>query len=81
MYTMDGIPDYKLHKFNEYFANTPQAWAAQKINIQKHIAKADVVPLDLRQLNALNRLKLLNYVLSLPKEQSDKIVFILGEKQ
>ena len=81
MYTMDGIPDYKLQKFNEYFANTPQAWAAQKINIQKHIAKADVVPLDLRQLNALNRLKLLNYVLSLPKEQSDKIVFILGENQ
>ncbi|WP_244913394.1 hypothetical protein [Neisseria mucosa] len=41
--------------------------------IQEHFDKADIVPLDLRHLNAANRHKLLQYVLSLPKEQRDKV--------
>nr|DAT12016.1 MAG TPA: CdiA-like protein [Caudoviricetes sp.] len=41
--------------------------------------KADIVPLDLRRLNALNRAKVLGYVLSLPQEQKDRIYIILGK--
>ena len=58
---------------NRYFAHTADAWKGKVDNIQEHFNKADIVPLDLRHLNAVNRHKLLQYVLSLPKEQRDKV--------
>lgn len=58
---------------NRYFAHTTGAWNAKVDKIQEHFDKADIVPLDLRHLNAANRHKLLQYVLSLPKEQRDKV--------
>ena len=58
---------------NRYFAHTADAWKGKVDNIQEHFNKADIVPLDLRHLNAANRHKLLQYVLSLPKEQRDKV--------
>lgn len=58
---------------NRYFAHTAGAWNTKVDKIQEHFDKADIVPLDLRHLNAVNRHKLLQYVLSLPKEQRDKI--------
>jgi prophage muMc02, F protein len=58
---------------NRYFAPTAGAWNTKVDKIQEHFDKADIVPLDLRHLNAANRHKLLQYVLSLPKEQRDKV--------
>lgn len=58
---------------NRYFAHTVGAWNTKVNKIQEHFDKADIVPLDLRHLNAANRHKLLQYVLSLPKEQRDKV--------
>lgn len=78
MYTMDGLPQYNVDNFNKHFAITTKAWASQQQNIQKHLAKADIVPMDMRRMSASNQLILLNYVLSLPKEQRIKIVLILG---
>ncbi|WP_245944117.1 hypothetical protein [Kingella potus] len=51
-----------MGKFNQYFADTASHWTDQVKQIQKHLAKADIVPLDLRRLNALNRAKVLGYV-------------------
>ncbi|WP_456090413.1 hypothetical protein [Neisseria sp.] len=47
--------------------------------IQEHFDKADIVPLDLRHLNAANRHKLLQYVLSFPEEQRNKIRLLVRE--
>ena len=58
---------------NRYFAHTAGAWNTKVDKILEHFDKADIVPLDLRHLNAANRHKLLQYVLSLPKEQRDKV--------
>ncbi len=53
-----------------------KAWDNLKLNIQKHLEKSDVVPIDLRHLDDENRLKIMIYVLSLSKEQQKQIVFI-----
>lgn len=79
MFTEDAANEYKIGKFNRYFADTAKRWEAQKDQIQDHLKKADIVPLDLRRLNALNRAKVLGYVLSLPQEQKDRIYIILGK--
>jgi len=65
-------PDH-AELMNRYFAHTADAWKGKVDKIQEHFDKADIVPLDLRHLNAANRHKLLQYVLSLPKEQRDKV--------
>ena len=79
MFTEDPTNEYKIGKFNQHFAHTAKRWQEQKNQIQAHLAKADIVPLDLRRLDALNRTKVLGYVLSLPQEQKDKIYIILGK--
>lgn len=81
MYTMDTDNDYKIAKFNEYFAKNAEHWGKTKDRIQEHLQKADIVPMDLHHLNALNRAKLLRYVLSLPKEQIDKIRLLVRESK
>lgn len=53
-----------------------KAWDNLRINIQKHLEKSDVVPIDLRHLNAQNAVKLIAYVLSLSREQQSQIVLI-----
>ena len=65
-------PDH-AELMNRYFAHTADAWKGKVDKIQEHFDKADIVPLDLRRLNAANRHKLLQYVLLLPKEQRDKV--------
>lgn len=55
-----------------------KAWDNLKLNIQKHLEKSDIVPIDLRHLNAQHTVKLVSFVLSLSKEQRQKIVFIKG---
>lgn len=52
------------------------AWRALERQIILHIEKADVVPIDLTKLNSQNRLRVIEFVLSLSKEQQEKILFV-----
>ena len=79
MFTEDSGNLFKLDKINQFFAHNERSWEQKKVNIQKHLAKADIVPLDLRHLNQINRMKLVAYVLSLPQEQQAKIQFLVSE--
>lgn len=79
MYTMHGVNAFKLEKFNQYFAYTDDAWGNQKAEIMRHLDKADIIPLDLRYLTDENRVKLIDFVLSLTKEQQKQIVLIEGK--
>lgn len=80
MYTMYGEKPEKIEKYNRFFAHTDEAWKSKIKGIQKHLTKADIVPMDLRYIiDAQNHVKLISYVLSLPKEQQQKIVFIIGD--
>ncbi|MDO4441124.1 MAG: hypothetical protein Q4B81_02965 [Moraxella sp.] len=79
MYTMHGVNAFKLEKFNQYFAHTDDAWGNQKAEIMRHLDKADIIPLDLRYLTDENRVKLIDFVLSLTKEQQKQIVLIEGK--
>lgn len=79
MYTMHGVNAFKLEKFNQYFAHTDDAWGNQKAEIMRHLDKADIIPLDLRYLTDENRVKLIDFVLSLSKEQQKQIVLIEGK--
>ena len=79
MYTMYGYPDKKVENLNKFFAHTDNAWDRKKGDIQGHLTKADIVPLDLRYLNIENRVKIISYVLSLTKEQQAQIILIIGK--
>lgn len=81
LFALYGEKPFKVGKYNEYFA-VDDNWLDKIKTIQDHFAKADVVPMDLRYITLLeNRIKLINYVLSLPKEQQEKVVLIWGDKQ
>ncbi|WP_335957387.1 hypothetical protein [Acinetobacter bereziniae] len=45
-------------------------------NIQKHLGKADFVPVDFRVLNEANQKIFLNYVKTLPRYQQEKFIII-----
>lgn len=79
MYTMYGYNQFKIDKFNQYFAINDNNWQKQMNDILYHLEKADIVPLDLRYLNTENLVKLIAFVVSLPKEQKDKIKLIMGD--
>lgn len=81
MFTEDPDNEKSIFNLNKYFFNPEEQWKRKIENIEKHLKKSDMVPLDLRHLNALNRAKLLDYVLSLPKEQQDKIMLLVGESK
>lgn len=55
-----------------------KVWKGLEANIQQHLEKADIVPMDLRPFNTINRIRLLSYVLSLSIEQQKQIKFIVG---
>lgn len=78
MYTMYGYNQFKIDKFNEFFAHTDEVWENKKEQIVHHLGKADIIPLDLRYLTTENIVKLMAFVLSLPKEQQVKIILITG---
>lgn len=65
-YSLDG---HKRHKRN---------WYDLEQQMLDHLEKSDIVPMDLRHWNIKNRIKILNFVLSLNKELQEKIVFIGG---
>ncbi|OOR87290.1 hypothetical protein B0181_10595 [Moraxella caviae] len=76
MFTMHGYPKKKIEKLNQFFAHNDTTWADKKDDIQSHLRKADIVPLDLRYLTDENRTMLIQHVLSLPVKQQKQILFI-----
>lgn len=78
MFTADVKNEYKLNAFNVHLL---KYWDDVVENIQKHLRKADIVPLDLRPLTAMNRAKIIAYVVSLDEEQRNKITLIFGDKK
>ena len=83
MFTADDDDLKTINGLNTFFASDDnlELWAKKIINMQKHFDKADIVPMDLRHLNSKNRAKLLAYVLSLPKTQQEKVLFIVRESK
>lgn len=82
LFTMYGEKEKKIFFFNKYFSHDETAWKDKVTTIQEHFEKADVVPMDLRYIELLeNRIKLIHYVLSLPKAQQKKVVLIWGDRQ
>lgn len=72
---------FKLEKMNYYFQKTEEIWSGQMKTIQEHLQKADIVPLDFSALNPINRHRVLQYVLSLPEEQRNKIKILVKESK
>ena len=72
---------FKLEKMNYYFQKTEEIWSGQMKTIQEHLQKADIVPLDFSALNPINRHRVLQYVLSLPEEQRNKIRILVKESK
>lgn len=79
MFTEDRANQYRIDNLNRFFAHTEEAWQGKISGIEQHLRKSDIVPLDFRHLNAVNRARLLAYVLSLPEEQQKRIKLIVSE--
>ena len=54
-------------------------WDKVTESIDEHCQKADILPMDMRNLSYRVSTKIIAYVLSLPKEYQQKIVFITGQ--
>ena len=69
--------DYQL--FESVRKKDKDAWDKVTQTIDDHCQKADIVPMDMRHLTYRVSTKIIGYVLSLPKEYQQKIVFITGQ--
>ena len=49
----------------------------QKAQIQRHLNKANIVPIDLRFMNTLNRATILQYLQTLTQQQQKQLMIIL----
>lgn len=79
MFTMPADRPDKINLMNRFFDKDGK-FSHQGKEIQNHLArKGDIVPLDMRHLNSINRHKVLQYVLSLPEEQRNKIRLLVRE--
>lgn len=65
--------EYFLRSFNK----SDVAWEKSQKNIIKHLDKGDIIPMYLKHFDVKTRSKLILFVLSLPKAQQSKIVFVL----
>lgn len=79
MFTMYGYAQVKIDNLNKFFAHNDDTWNTKRKQILDHLEKSDIVPIDLRYLNAENTVKLIAFVVSLPKEQQSQIIFIIGQ--
>lgn len=75
MYTVNN--DHEAELMNKHFANNHKVWLGKKRNIDLHLEKADIVPMDIRHLTTENYVKLTSYLLSLPLELRRKITLIM----
>lgn len=64
-------------EFNRTYTKSSTAWKRRKEGIVGHIDKADFLGLDLRHFYPHIRIKIIAFVLSLPQEKRNKVVFII----
>lgn len=57
---------------NKFFDKNP----SNLTQIKGHIDKADIVPLDMRNLNMQNQNKIMDYIRGLSKEDQSKLILI-----
>lgn len=69
--------DANVEAFLNEFHRSRVSWENAKTNILKHLAKADIVPMYIKHFDNKTLVKILGFVLSLPKNQRDKIIFVL----
>ena len=61
-------------KFNQYFDTNLET---NKVTIDKHLAKADIVSMDMREIKSLqHRQKVENYVKTKSLLEQSKVIFI-----
>lgn len=78
MYTLEAHANPV--EFNKDFHKSDKSWEKARKNIIKHILKADIVPMYLDHMETKTAVKIIGFVLSLPKEQQKKVVFVWGNK-
>lgn len=69
-------PNTKLNesKFNQFFDNN---WSTTKGKIDEHLAKSDIVPMDMRSIKSLqHRKQIENYVKTKPLIQQSKVIYM-----
>ncbi|PKF31651.1 DUF637 domain-containing protein [Acinetobacter proteolyticus] len=71
---MVGLNTFFQKNLNE--SSIPNRLPPLQQQIQDHLAKADIVPMDLRTLSPSNQQALLNYIKTLPAQQQNKVLFI-----
>ena len=77
MFTTSNATERQVMKQNEYFVrNWSKPFDNTPSQILYHLEKADIVPMDLRLLNAANREILLDYVVKLPLDARKRIIII-----
>ncbi|OPH36005.1 phage minor head protein [Moraxella equi] len=74
MFTLE--PDANKAEFNRSFYKSDKAWEKRQNRILQHLAKADFVPMYLRYLDSKALVKIIGFVLSLPKDLQEKIILI-----
>lgn len=74
MFTLE--PDANKAEFNRSFYKSDKAWEKRQKRIIQHLAKADFVPMYLKHLDSKALVKIIGFVLSLPKELQEKIILI-----
>lgn len=75
--TAADIMDYRI--FDSAKKKDIGFWDKVTESIDEHCQKADILPMDMRNLSYRVSTKIIAYVLSLPKEYQQKIVFITGQ--
>ncbi len=75
--TAADIMDYRI--FDSAKKKDIGFWDKVTESIDEHCQKADILPMDMRNLRYMVSTKSIAYVLSLPKEYQQKIVFITGQ--
>ena len=68
--------DANVEAFLRELTKSPKKWADNMGNIERHAKKADIVPVCIKHFDNNTLIKILGFVLSLPKEQQEKIIFI-----
>lgn len=82
MYTTDNLSQKEIDGLNKFYEKNMTVSKVlgepprEVLNIQKHLEKADFVPVDFRVLNESNQKIFLNYIQTLPKAQRDKIIIV-----
>ncbi|WP_227544206.1 MULTISPECIES: hypothetical protein [Acinetobacter] len=82
MYTTEKLSQKEIDGLNKYYEKNMTISKSEGErppeinNIQKHLGKADFVPVDFRVLNEANQKIFLNYVKTLPRYQQEKFIII-----